>query len=119
MRSGIVTAARLSLAAAAIAFALVPLGQALADQVQTQLAGNPDKGRTVFADAGCGGCHTLADAGAAGPIGPSFDHDKNLSEDLVVSRVSNGQGSMPPFAGQLSNQEIADVAAYVVKVAKR
>jgi len=31
--------------------------------------------------------------------------------------VSNGQGGMPPFAGQLSDEQIQDVAAYVVQAA--
>jgi mono/diheme cytochrome c family protein len=32
---------------------------------------------------------------------------------LVVDRVLNGKGGMPPFKGQLSDKQIADVAAYV------
>jgi mono/diheme cytochrome c family protein len=32
----------------------------------------------------------------------------------VVDRVTNGTGAMPSFKGQLSDQEIADVAQYVV-----
>jgi mono/diheme cytochrome c family protein len=35
----------------------------------------------------------------------------------VVDRVTNGQGQMPPFGGTLSEQQIADVAAYVSSVA--
>ncbi|MGZ8708134.1 MAG: c-type cytochrome, partial [Gaiellaceae bacterium] len=34
---------------------------------------------------------------------------------LVVDRVTNGQGAMPAFSDQLDEQEIADVAAYVVQ----
>ena len=33
---------------------------------------------------------------------------------LATSRVTNGKGVMPSFKGQLSDQEIADVAAFVV-----
>jgi mono/diheme cytochrome c family protein len=33
--------------------------------------------------------------------------------ELAVDRVTNGQGVMPPFADQLSEQQIRDVAAYV------
>ena len=32
---------------------------------------------------------------------------------LVIERVTNGMGAMPPFGDQLSAQQIADVAAYV------
>ena len=34
---------------------------------------------------------------------------------LVVERVTNGKGVMPSFSGQLTPQQIADVAAYVVQ----
>jgi mono/diheme cytochrome c family protein len=35
----------------------------------------------------------------------------------VTMRVTNGQGAMPPFKGQLDATQIADVAAYVSSVA--
>ena len=70
------------------------------------------EGRQVFASAGCGACHTLADAGASGTVGPDLDAAQP-SAGLVVDRVTNGQGAMPSFAGRLSEDEIAAVAAYV------
>ena len=73
-------------------------------------------GKAVFTSAGCVGCHTLADAGATGTVGPNLDKAKP-SADLVVTRVTNGKGPMPPFKGQLSDQQIQDVAAYVSSVA--
>jgi cytochrome c6 len=75
--------------------------------------GDPAAGKTVFT-ANCGSCHTLADAGTSGTIGPNLD-DSQPSLDLVVDRVTNGAGVMPPFADQLSEQQINDVAAYVVQ----
>jgi mono/diheme cytochrome c family protein len=77
-------------------------------------AGDPAAGSEIFASAGCGGCHTLADAGTTGTVGPNLD-DSQPPHELVVDRVTNGQGVMPPFAGQLSDAEIQDVAAYVVQ----
>jgi cytochrome c553 len=80
-------------------------------------AGDPVAGKEVFlGTAGCGSCHTLADAGTSGTIGPNLD-DSQPSEDLVVDRVTNGQGAMPPFEGTLTSQQIADVAAYVSQTA--
>lgn len=79
-------------------------------------AGDPAAGKDVFASAGCGSCHTLADAGASGSVGPNLDDSKPPVE-LVVDRVTNGGGVMPPFADTLSEQQIADVAAYVSSVA--
>ena len=37
--------------------------------------------------------------------------------ELVVDRVTNGMGAMPSFKGQLDDQQIQDVAAYVSSVA--
>jgi cytochrome c553 len=79
--------------------------------------GDPVSGKEVFLGASaCGGCHTLADAGASGTVGPSLDESQPSSE-LVVDRVTNGQGGMPSFSSTLSEQQIADVAAYVSSVA--
>ena len=79
--------------------------------------GDPVAGKEVFlGSSACGGCHTLADAGTTGTIGPNLD-DSQPSADLVVDRVTNGAGAMPPFGGTLSAQQIADVAAYVSSAA--
>lgn len=79
-------------------------------------AGDAAAGKTIFASAGCVACHTLKDAGANGSVGPNLDNAKP-PVDLVVDRVTNGKGGMPSFKGQLEEQQIADVAAYVVSVA--
>jgi mono/diheme cytochrome c family protein len=76
--------------------------------------GDAVAGKQVFETAGCKGCHTLKDAGATGTVGPNLDQAKPALS-LVVARVTKGQGAMPPFKGQLSDKQIADVAAYVVK----
>ena len=82
----------------------------------TQPAGDPAAGKAVFTSAGCATCHTLADAGTSGTVGPNLDAAKP-PYDLVVERVTNGMGVMPSFTGQLSEQQIKDVAAYVSSVA--
>jgi cytochrome c551 len=68
-------------------------------------------GREVFV-ANCGSCHTLADAGTSGQVGPNLD-TIGLDASAVENQVRNGGGAMPPFEGQLSDDEIAQVAAYV------
>jgi cytochrome c553 len=79
--------------------------------------GDAAAGKEVFlGTAGCGSCHTLADAGTSGSVGPNLD-DAQPSFDLVVDRVTNGMGAMPPFKGTLTEQQINDVAAYVSSVA--
>jgi len=81
-------------------------------------AGDADLGGELFDEMGCGLCHTLAAAGAEGQIGPSFDDNPNLSEDLIISRVTSGQGAMPSFSGQLSDEEIEAIAAYLLEAAE-
>ena len=79
---------------------------------ESNVEGDPSNGAKVFASAGCGGCHTLEAAGSSGSVGPNLD-DSQPDTELVIDRVANGQGAMPSFADSLSEQEIADVAAYV------
>ncbi|HEX7083965.1 MAG TPA: cytochrome c [Gaiellaceae bacterium] len=74
--------------------------------------GDPAAGKAVFASAGCTGCHTLKAAGATGNVGPNLDQLKP-SEAAVAHQVENGGGAMPAFKGQLSQQQIQDVAAFV------
>ena len=76
-------------------------------------AGDEPDGEAIFAQAGCGGCHTLEAAGTSGNVGPNLD-DAKPTKELVVERVTNGQGAMPSFADSYSPEEIAAVADYVV-----
>jgi mono/diheme cytochrome c family protein len=77
--------------------------------------GDAAAGKVIF-KANCGGCHTLADAGTSGTVGPNLD-DAKPPASLVIDRATNGKGVMPPFKGTLSEQQIADVAAYVSSAA--
>jgi len=88
------------------------------ESTTTTAAGGGDlaAGKKVFADAGCGGCHALADAGASGTVGPNLDEVKP-SEDKVATQVRNGGSVMPAFGDRLSDEEIQAVAHYVATVA--
>lgn len=79
-----------------------------------KLKGDPAAGAKVFQSAGCVGCHTLAAAHATGTVGPNLDQIKP-DYRRVTARVTLGRNVMPSFQGKLSTQQIADVAAYVVK----
>jgi mono/diheme cytochrome c family protein len=79
-----------------------------------KLKGEPTAGKAVFGQAGCASCHTLAAAGSSGTVGPNLDQAKP-DYKLATTRVTFGKGVMPAFKGQLSDQQIADVAAFVVK----
>jgi cytochrome c6 len=56
----------------------------------------------------------LEAAGSSGSIGPDLD-ESQPSFELVVDRVTNGSGAMPSFSDKLSEDEIKNVAAYVVE----
>ena len=73
--------------------------------------GDAVAGKPVFTE-NCGSCHTMADAGTTGTVGPNLD-DAQPSAEQVASQVKSGGGAMPAFEGTLSEQQIADVAAYV------
>jgi cytochrome c553 len=75
--------------------------------------GDPAAGKAIFASAGCGSCHTLSDAGTSGNVGPNLD-TSSVDFDAAVTQVTNGGGGMPPFSGQLSEEDIKNVSAYVV-----
>ena len=51
-------------------------------------------------------------AGSTGTIGPNLDEAKP-SEALIADRLVNGKGAMPPFSSQLTDQQIADLVAFV------
>jgi len=119
----------MALAALGLTFSLVPLGSHFAGHADAGApaagpaaahgAPAPEKGRALFDGASCGACHMLADAGAAGEVGPPLDHNPNLTTDFVTNRVAHGQGGMPAFSDQLSEQEIADLAAYILRVSAK
>jgi mono/diheme cytochrome c family protein len=54
-------------------------------------------GRKIFGDV-CGACHTLAEAGAVGKVGPNLDDlkpTKALLQDALVHGRQRGNGTMP------------------------
>jgi cbb3-type cytochrome c oxidase subunit III len=73
--------------------------------------GQAVSGKDVF-KANCAGCHTLTAAGTSGTVGPNLDKAKP-SKALVLDRVTNGKGVMPPFKGTLTDKQIQAVADYV------
>jgi predicted ferric reductase/mono/diheme cytochrome c family protein len=69
-------------------------------------------GRAVYASAGCGDCHTLDAAGSGASIGPNLD-EARPDAARVRALVTEGAGAMPSFADELTDRQIADVAAFV------
>lgn len=74
-----------------------------------------DQGKTIFleqATPSCTVCHTLADAGSDGEIGPNFN-ELQPTEDQVVNVLNSGSGIMPSFEGVLTPEQMKAVAHYV------
>jgi mono/diheme cytochrome c family protein len=74
------------------------------------------QGKQIFQQ-NCGTCHTLADAGTNGKVGPVLDQVKP-NKDLVLSAVKNGglgSGTMP--ANIVTGKDAQAVATYVSTVA--
>jgi hypothetical protein len=75
-------------------------------------------GAKVFADAGCGSCHTLSAAEATGTVGPNLDQLKP-EKARVARQVKNGGVGMPSFEKKLSPKEIDDVAIFVADATRK
>ena len=78
-------------------------------------------GEQVF-NANCAACH----AGGQNVIMPEKTLEKEAldqylaggrSEASVITQVTNGKNAMPAFGGRLEEDQIADVAAYVIATA--
>ena len=60
----------------------------------------------------CAGCHTFAAAGSKGTVGPNLDQI-SLPADGIAEQIRNGGGGMPPFEGQLTDEQIQALAEFV------
>jgi mono/diheme cytochrome c family protein len=60
----------------------------------------------------CAGCHTFAAAGTNGTVGPNLDQI-SLPADGIAEQIRNGGGGMPPFQGQLTDEQIQALAKFV------
>ena len=93
----------------------------IATSPMAAVAGDAKKGIDIF-DANCAACH----AGGQNVIMPEKTLQKDalvsylaggMKESSVVSQVTNGKNAMPAFGGRLEDEDIADVAAYVINQA--
>src|SRR4051812_13914391 len=103
---------RASLAAVLAALVVAACGGGSDSGESTPAAG---AGKDLFTQ-NCSTCHTLADAGATGKVGPNLDQLRP-GPDLVQSQVTNGGGGMPSFANKLTQAQIKQVADYVSSAA--
>jgi mono/diheme cytochrome c family protein len=91
-----------------------------------QEAGNPAAGKAVFAEQGCGGCHTFKPAGSNGKVGPDLDQAlKGKDAEFVKTSITDPNAEiakgfspnvMPQNYGtQLTSKQIADLVAFLLQ----
>ena len=116
-------AAEFAVAGAIALFGLIVPGivllgdQASAGPGGTQLTEAEHNGRELF-NRRCATCHTLADAGAVGRVGPDLDvlaPTEGLTLNAIEKGRARGSGQMP--AGLLDGDDAKDVAKYIARVA--
>lgn len=89
-------------------------GAATASQ---SLSAEAATGRDIFLNQvqpACGVCHTLADAGTTGAIGPNLD-SLSPSQEQVMRAVRQGVGAMPAFGAQLNETELRALSVYIAE----
>ncbi len=85
------------------------------------MAADAAQGAQVFA-ANCAACH-IGGGNAVNPAKTLKKSDldqygKNTAE-AIITQVTNGNGAMPAFGGRLTDEQIANVAAYVLDQADK
>jgi len=119
-RIGSIFGSKAALGVLSVALVGIPVASAFASAEEPAAALTAEqvaKGRQLFTDNGCNACHALADANAAGSVGPAFDGNGALDKSHVVNIVTNGQGAMPSF-GWLGEEDIDLLASYIVQAKK-
>eukprot|EP00586_Coscinodiscus_wailesii_P006332 CAMPEP_0172487590 /NCGR_PEP_ID=MMETSP1066-20121228/16724_1 /TAXON_ID=671091 /ORGANISM="Coscinodiscus wailesii, Strain CCMP2513" /LENGTH=143 /DNA_ID=CAMNT_0013254295 /DNA_START=126 /DNA_END=557 /DNA_ORIENTATION=+ len=100
----------------------VAAGLAIAGVATPAFAGDVAAGEQVF-NANCAACH----AGGQNVIMPDKTLEKEAleqylaggrNEAAVITQVTNGKNAMPAFGGRLGDDEIANVATYVIKTSE-
>ena len=94
------------------------------DAAPPKVAGGP--GAQVFANNGCGGCHTFAAAEAGGVTGPNLDESlpgdpESLVKEMIVDpnkEIAKGYppNVMPPdYEQEISPKELEDLVDYLLE----
>ena len=89
-------------------------------------ASKADRGAEVFAEQGCGGCHTFAPANARGGVAPDLElslqgKDKDyvlqsiVDPEAVVAADYGGGGMPTDFAQRIDPRDLDPLVAYLRK----
>ena len=69
-------------------------------------------GAAAFSQGPCSTCHTFADAGTAGNVGPNLTQNA-VDYQTALGLITNGKGGMPSFKAQYSEDQIKCFAGYI------
>ncbi|MEZ4379926.1 MAG: cytochrome c [Nannocystaceae bacterium] len=105
---------RILIAAALLAFAPACDGSDNPDVANIiALSGDSMSGESLYGTH-CASCHMADGTGNDGLGYPSLvEHASHESDEEIVEIVLEGEDAMPAFRSQLSDQEVADVLAYI------
>jgi mono/diheme cytochrome c family protein len=71
-------------------------------------------GAVLFRDKGCTFCHGVGGAGTAkAPSLLNLRNNKEWTPAKITQQITNGGAKMPPFGDALTDQEIAQLVAYL------
>jgi cbb3-type cytochrome c oxidase subunit III len=85
--------------------------QAIAQAGEQGGEASADDPKALFTS-NCAGCHTFTAAGASGTVGPNLDQS-SLTVDRIAQQIRSGGGGMPPFEGQLTDEQIQALAEFL------
>jgi len=74
-----------------------------------------NKGQLLFQQK-CSACH--GSGGAAGIGGAANLHTSTLDSSAITYIIDNGKNAMPSFKGQLTQDEMKDITAYLMDLRK-
>ena len=98
---------------------LVPLVFLLATQTARPLSGSDASaderaGAGLYRDKGCGQCHGANLEGTKkGPALADIRNDPAWPPEKITKQITDGGPKMPPFAESLTDQEVAQLVAYL------
>jgi mono/diheme cytochrome c family protein len=68
-------------------------------------------GSELYANVGCGGCHS---SNGAGGIGPALAENTELADDrFVIHRILNGGNGMPAYETMITDGQLAAIATHI------
>jgi mono/diheme cytochrome c family protein len=71
-------------------------------------------GAVLFRDKGCAFCHGAGGVGTQkAPALVNIRKNKAWPPDKITSQIMNGGQKMPPFSDSLTDQEVAQIVAYL------